>query len=113
MTALYDVLSAWPIIGNGPNQIPYPRAKLAMGVKAGNMHYRLGEIQPRHWHRLANTAGPGAWSRVITMAESVEVVLPVVEGALPETFPTQVWRSLSAGVKRHASAFLNGVPTAS
>ena len=41
MTPLYDVLSAWPIIGDGPNQIPYQRAKLAMGVKAGNMHYRL------------------------------------------------------------------------
>lgn len=111
MAALYDVLSAWPIIGNSPNQIPYPRAKLAMGVKAGNMHYRLGEIQPRHWHRLAAAAGPGAWSRMIAMAESVKAVLPIVEGALPEKFPPQVWRTLSAGLKRHARAFLNGMPT--
>ena len=111
MTPLYDVLSAWPIVGNGANQIPYPRARLAMGVKAGNMHYRLGEIQPRHWHGLAAAAGPNAWARIIAMAESVQAVLPVVEAALPEKFPRQVWRSLSAGLRRHARLFLNGVPT--
>lgn len=113
MTALYDVRSAWPIIGDSLNQIPYQRAKLAMGVKAGNMHYRLGEIQPRHWHHLATAVGAGVWSRVVAMAESVDAVVPVVEGALPEKFPRKVWRSVAAGAKRHAGAFLNGVPTAS
>lgn len=112
MTALYDVLSAWPIIGDGPNEIPYRRAKLAMGVKAGNMHYRLGEIQPRHWHRLATAVGAGVWPRVVAMAESVDAVLPVVEAALPERFPRKIWRSAAAGVKRHANAFLSGMPTA-
>jgi serine/threonine-protein kinase HipA len=109
MTALYDVLSAWPIIGNGPNQIPYPRAKLAMGVKAGNMHYRLGEIQARHWHRLAAAAGPGVWARVVAMAESVEGVLPAVEAALPEEFPRPIFRSVATGLKRHANSVLMGL----
>jgi serine/threonine-protein kinase HipA len=113
MTALYDVLSAWPIIGDRASQIPYLRAKLAMGVKAGGMHYRLGQIQPQHWHRLAAAAGAGVWSRVVAMAESVEAVLPVGEAALPEKFPRKVWRSVAAGMTRHARAFLNGVPTAS
>ena len=113
MAALYDVLSAWPIIGNGPSQIPYQRAKLAMGLKAGNVHYRLGEMQPRHWHRLAAAVGAGAWPRVATMAGRVDAVLPVVEAVLPEKFPRKVWRSVAAGVKRHASAFLNNMPTAS
>jgi serine/threonine-protein kinase HipA len=108
MTALYDVLSAWPIIGNGPNQIPYPRAKLAMGVKAGNMHDRLAEIQARHWQRLAAAAGPGVWARVTAMAESVEAVLPAVEAALPENFPGRVFRSMAAGLKRHTISFLSG-----
>ena len=112
MTPLYDVLSAWPIIGDGPNQIPYQRAKLAMGVKAGNMHYRLGEIQPRHWHRLAAAVGAGVWPRVVAMAQSVDAVLPVVEAGLPEKFPRKVWRSVAAGMHRHAGAFLNGMPAA-
>jgi serine/threonine-protein kinase HipA len=106
MTPLYDVLSAWPIVGDGPNQLPYRRAKLAMGVKAGSMHYRLGEIQPRHWHRLAAAAGPGAWPRMIAMAESVEAVLPVVAAALPEKFPRSVLRSVTTGLKRHAAMVL-------
>ena len=109
MTPLYDVLSAWPIIGDGPSLIPYQRAKLAMGVKAGSMHYRLGDIQPRHWHRLAAAAGPGAWHRMIAMAESVDAVLPVVEAALPEKFPRKVWRSAAAGLKRHAVTYLTGI----
>ena len=113
LTALYDVLSAWPIIGNGPNLIPYQRAKMAMGVKAGNMHYRLGDIQPRHWKRLADAAGPGAWSRLIAMAESVDSVLPVAKAALPEKFPPGVFRSVAAGLKRHSALFLGGLPVLS
>jgi serine/threonine-protein kinase HipA len=109
MTALYDVLSAWPIIGNGPNRIPYPRAKLAMGVKAGNMHYRLGEIQPRHWQRLAAAPGSGVWGRMVAMAESVDAVLPDIEAALPENFPRPLFRSVATGLKRHAVSYLTGI----
>ncbi|HEX6707751.1 MAG TPA: type II toxin-antitoxin system HipA family toxin [Albitalea sp.] len=109
MTPLYDVLSAWPIIGDGPNLIPYPRAKLAMGVKAGNMHYRLRDIQTRHWHRLASAAGADAWSRMLAMAEGVDAVLAVVEGELPDAFSRKVWAAVSAGTRRHAGVFQRGI----
>ncbi|HSV53952.1 MAG TPA: type II toxin-antitoxin system HipA family toxin, partial [Burkholderiaceae bacterium] len=49
LTPLYDVLSAWPIIGNGPNQISPRRAKLAMALRGKNVHYHLHEIHTRHW----------------------------------------------------------------
>jgi len=110
MTPLYDVLSAWPIIGNGPNEIPYQRAKLAMGVKAGNMHYRLRDIQPRHWHRLALAAAPDAWARMIAVAEGVGAALDAVQDELPAGFPPRIWRTLSAGMKRHAVDFMRGAP---
>ncbi len=32
LTSLYDVLSAWPIIGNGPNMVSPRRVKLAMAM---------------------------------------------------------------------------------
>jgi len=32
MTPLYDVLSAWPVIGSGAKQSPLQDAKLAMAV---------------------------------------------------------------------------------
>ena len=109
MTPLYDVLSAWPIIGSGPNQLPYPRARLAMGVKSNNMHYRLRDIQPRHWHRLAISAGDQVWARMMVMAETAEAVLEAVENELPTDFPAKLWEAVAAGVKRHAATFRSGV----
>lgn len=108
MTPLYDVLSAWPIIGDGPNQIAYPRAKLAMAVRSENSHYRIREIQPRHWKRLADGCEDTVWQRMMAMADGAEDVLSKVESQLPESFPHRVWTSISAGVRRHAQLFLRG-----
>jgi serine/threonine-protein kinase HipA len=107
LTPLYDVLSAWPIIGDGANRIPYPRAKLAMGVKATDMHYRLQDIQPRHWQRLATTATPEAWPRMLAMAEQVDEALDTVERELPEGFAVRVWEAVRSGMRRHAALFLS------
>ncbi len=106
LTPLYDVLSAWPIIGNGPNHLSYQRAKLAMGVKAGNMHYRLRDIQARHWQGLAAAVSKDAWPRVLAFARNVDAALSEVEAELPDGFPSRVWTSIAAGMRRHANAFL-------
>ncbi len=106
LTPLYDVLSAWPIIGDGPNRISYQRAKLAMGVKASNMHDRLRDIQPRHWQRLAKAVAKDGWPRVVALARNVEVALAEVESQLPDGFPSRVWTSVAAGMRRHANSFL-------
>jgi serine/threonine-protein kinase HipA len=105
-TPLYDVLSAWPIIGDGPNRIAYPRAKLAMAVRGEkNTHCRLRDIQPRHWQRLADSCGPGVWERMKTLVDSVDGVLDVVEQSLPAGFPGRTWGPIAAGMRRHAQAF--------
>lgn len=106
LTPLYDVLSAWPIIGNGPNHLSYQRAKLAMGVKAGHMHYRLRDIQARHWQGLAAAVSIDAWPRVLALARNVEAALSEVEAELPDGFPSRVWTAIAAGMRRHANAFL-------
>ncbi|HVK55254.1 MAG TPA: type II toxin-antitoxin system HipA family toxin, partial [Burkholderiales bacterium] len=59
LTPLYDVLSAWPVIGNRANQIAFPKAKLAMGLHGKNKHYRLKEIQRRHFNETAARCGLG------------------------------------------------------
>lgn len=111
LTPLYDVLSAWPIIGHGPNHLSYPRAKLAMGVKAGNMHYRLRDIQARHWQGLAAAVSSDTWHRVLTLARNVDAALSEVEAELPEGFPSRVWTSMAAGMKRHVQSFLQASET--
>src|SRR2546430_15868594 len=58
-TPLHDVLSAWPIIGQGKNQLAIEKAKLAMSLRARRAHYRLNEITARHGQELASrTAVP-------------------------------------------------------
>lgn len=106
LTPLYDVLSAWPLIGDGPNRIAYPRARLAMAIRGEkNAHYRLHDIQPRHWQRLAASCGAGAWKRMKAMADSVDSALDAVASELPAGFPVRTWEPISAGMRRHAQLF--------
>ncbi|WP_423594777.1 type II toxin-antitoxin system HipA family toxin [Roseateles sp. MS654] len=106
MTPLYDVLSVWPIIGSGPNQLPYNRTKLAMGLKSRNVHYRLSELQARHWHGLALQAGGDTWPRMLQLAQRVPEALAEVQGRLPSDFPERTWVPIAAGLRRHADQFL-------
>lgn len=109
MAPLYDVLSAWPIIGTGPNQIAYRRATLAMSIRGErNTHAHLHEIQARHWKRLATHCGAGVWARMVEMAEGVPSVLDAVAAALPRDFPARTWEPIAAGTLRHAQHFLRG-----
>jgi serine/threonine-protein kinase HipA len=108
MTPLYDVLSAWPIIGDGPNQVAYPRAKLAMAVRSENLHYRLRDIQPQRWKRLTDSSGGPVRQRMKGMAVASGSALDAIEPHLPPGFPGRIWTSIAQGVRRHAQQFLRG-----
>ena len=41
LTPLYDVISAYPILGHGPNQISPFKVKLAMAVRGKNAHWKM------------------------------------------------------------------------
>jgi serine/threonine-protein kinase HipA len=113
MTPLYDVLSAWPIIGNGANQLPVQRAKLAMAVRGKRPHYRLKEIQVRHWRTLAErTAISGLWTRMRHFAESVDATLQRVQTVLPAAFPERVFDKMSAGMRGQVRVFLKEADSA-
>ena len=106
MTPLYDVLSAWPIIGRGANQLPIQDAKLAMAVSGRSRHYKLVEIQPRHWHALAvRVGGPALWNRMQSLVESVEQALNKVTTQLPRSFPDLVISRISQGMRAQAKSF--------
>ncbi|CCJ87510.1 HipA protein [Cronobacter dublinensis 582] len=51
LTPLYDVLSAWPVIGPGNHQIAWQKCKLAMAVRGSSNYYHLSQIRRRHWLR--------------------------------------------------------------
>ena len=88
LTPFDDVLSAWPIIGDGPRQIAYRRVKQTMAVPGErSAHSRLRDSWPRHWQRLGASCGPGAWGRMRAMVEPVDRVLDAAATGLPPGFP--------------------------
>lgn len=111
MTPLYDVLSAWPIIGNGPNQVSPRRAKLAMALRNKNTHYHLHEIRTRHWEELARQSGvPGAFDQMVALVLQVPHALERVAEQLPPDFPEPVFSAIRRGMLAQAEKFVAELP---
>jgi len=106
MTPLYDVLSAWSIIGHGKNQLAIEKAKLAMSLRGRRAHYRLNEITGRHWQELAGRAGvPELWNRMQSFVESAPAAFERVEKRLPRAFPERVYDTIRDGVRAQVQRF--------
>lgn len=105
LTPFYDVLSAWPIIGRGPNQLDEHKVKLAMAVRGKSARWKLGEIKTRHWHAVAKLAGIGDASAIID--ELIEIsprACDAVGNQLPKNFPQVVADRIFRGVQSSVSA---------
>jgi serine/threonine-protein kinase HipA len=110
LTPLYDVLSAWPVVGKGPNTWAYQDVTLAMAIRGSRPYRALSRIAVRQWRRLAQqTAVPEAFDEMLRMVEDADRALSRVEQRLPADFPGYVWESIATGVRRHRDRFLTGV----
>jgi serine/threonine-protein kinase HipA len=110
LTPLYDVLSAWPLIGKAPKLRQYEKVSLAMAVRGKNAHYRLNAIQTRHWFELAQSVGvEGLWEGMIESVERAPDAIASIEEKLPQKFPELVYAAIAKGIGRHAKAFLTGL----
>ena len=106
MTPLYDVLSAWPIIGRGPNKLSAQDAKMAMALRGKNTHYRVSEILPKHWNALARECGVfGVWEQMLALVESIEGAIGSVMGQLPEEYPLELAEKIFEGVRGQVKLF--------
>lgn len=106
MTPFYDILSAWPIIGHGRNQLAIEKAKLAMALRGKSAHYRINEIQARHWQALAQSTGiRGLWEDMRTLIASADAALGRVEKTLPATFPERVFTTIRNGIRGQVRRF--------
>ena len=109
MTPLYDILSAWPVIGPGARELHYRKAKLAMSLSGRNRHYGLAEIQTRHWQGLAVGSGvPGLWDRMQALVRTSDGAIQRVLDVLPAEFPERVATTIREGVRSQATRFLGG-----
>lgn len=111
MTPLYDVLSVWPIMGTGPNQVHPRRAKLAMALRSKNTHYHLHEIRTRHWQLLAQQSGvPDAFDHMVALVLQVPDALERIAAQLPPGFPQRVFKPIRAGMLAQAEQFISELP---
>ncbi|MHB1200882.1 MAG: type II toxin-antitoxin system HipA family toxin [Polaromonas sp.] len=107
MTPLYDVLSAWPIIGSGPNQVSPRRARLSMALRGKNTHYPLHEIHTSHWLALARQSGvPGAFDQMVALVLQVPDALERVAAQLPQGFAQRVFKPIRSGMLAQAEKFI-------
>jgi serine/threonine-protein kinase HipA len=110
LTPLYDVLSAWPVIGKGAGKLPLQKAALAMALRGSNAHYRLSEIQARHWQALAERAGaPGAFDAMVRLVDAVEAATERAAADLPPGFPAAVAQSIFRGMSAQVARFRSGL----
>lgn len=111
MTPLYDVLSTWPVAGSRAGRIPSQKLKLAMAVRGKSNHYRIAEIQRRHWNAMARSTGLGSdfEPRIEALIAGTPGAIAQVESELPADFPAHVAESILGGLRRSADR-LAGMP---
>ena len=94
LTPFYDVLSAQPSLDS--RQIERKQMKLAMSV-GDSRHYRVDEIQGRHFLQTAARAGLSrrfAEETLDAVAASAKAAFDVVESQLPVGFPMKIHTSI-------------------
>jgi serine/threonine-protein kinase HipA len=91
LTPFYDVLSAWPVIGRGPNLLDRKKVKLAMAVRSKSAHWKLAEIRPRSWDAVAKLAGFGDAEAIIReVLDTAPAAVEAVSRDLPAGFPEEI-----------------------
>ncbi|MBI4625424.1 MAG: type II toxin-antitoxin system HipA family toxin [Verrucomicrobia bacterium] len=110
LTPFYDVLSAWPIIGRGPNHLDWHKARLAMAVRSKNAHWKLGEIKARHWDAVARAAGLGSAGPLLQeIATQMPRAIESVNRQIPPKFPAAVHDKIFTGLQRTAAQLSGGL----
>ena len=113
LTPLYDVLSIWPIIGEGPNKISWHNARLAMSVRGKSKHYLLKNIQRRHFNAMAAQCGVSETAEPLIrdILTATPAVIASVQKKLPKGFPQHVLNAILKGLMKSAKQ-LEAMPAA-
>ena len=112
LTPLYDVLSAYPVLGEGPGKMSPFNAKMAMAVRSKNAHWKMRDTVRRHWvalgmrHGVLDEAARGAEHLIDDIAARTPDVIAKARSQLPKGFPAPladaVFEGMQAAAKRLA-----------
>ncbi len=111
LTPLYDVMSAYPVTGNGPNQWSPRELRLAMALVGKNRHYEADRIQRRHFNSTAKRFGYGETAEPLLqeLLARTSGVIDEVQRELPAGFSQVVADKVLGGLQAAARA-LEGMP---
>lgn len=113
LAPLYDVMSAHPVIGDGPNQWAARDLKLAMALLGKSRHYLMHTIQRRHFNSTAKKLGFGETAEPLLqeLVGRTPAVVAQVQNELPEGFSQQVADQILDGLLSAVRA-LEAMPAA-
>lgn len=99
LTPFYDVMSAYPYLGQG--SIQKQKIKMAMGLDGKNKHYKWNEIQSRHWFTMSKKVKFPENEVIRIIEELVETVPIAIEKTLneiPKGYPSLIYEVIEKGV---------------
>ncbi|HEU5076235.1 MAG TPA: type II toxin-antitoxin system HipA family toxin [Polyangiaceae bacterium] len=110
LTPIYDVISAWPLVGNKANQLHEKKLKLAMALRGKNKHYYVATLRRDHFNTTAHACGLGRDMNDIIDAtvDAIPAAIDRVSGELPKGFPAYVFETITTGLKRMSRGLLRG-----
>jgi serine/threonine-protein kinase HipA len=107
LTPLYDISSAYPVLGHHKNQIAPEKLRLAMSVSGKNRHYGWDGITAGHFKETANRCGLNPVGSIEKLVKTVPDALEQVASQLPNGFPLSVSDSIFAGVEKRVKLLEN------
>ena len=108
LTPLYDVLSAYPILGEGPGRLSPFKAQMAMAVRSQNPHRRMREILRRHWIAVGQRYGIGEHGEagpaqlIDDVVARTPAVMDAVRAQIPTGFPAALCDAVLNGLQQAA-----------
>ncbi|SHM09404.1 type II toxin-antitoxin system HipA family toxin [Rhizobacter sp. OV335] len=109
LTPLYDVLSAYPVLGAGPSKISPFKARMAMAVRSKSAHWKMQDIQRRHWealgarHGIVTEDGRQVSFVIDELVAQTPRVVDAVRAQLPGDFPEGLADSILGGLQDAAN----------
>ncbi|MFC3339176.1 type II toxin-antitoxin system HipA family toxin [Paracandidimonas soli] len=112
LTHLYDVMSAYPVLGRGSNQWSPREIKLAMALLGKNRHYEMHGIQRRHFNSTAKKVGYASTAEPIIedILARTPAAIAQVQAELPRGFSQRVADAILGGVEQAAAVLERMAP---
>lgn len=104
LTPLYDVMSVYPVMGDGTKQWSPRELELAMALVGKSRHYEVERIQRRHFNSTAKRFGYGETAEPLIqeLIERTPAVIDEVQRALPPGFSDEVAVKVLSGLRTAA-----------